>query len=55
MIGDFQPGNLYENVKTHKQGNKLRPIISKITSSTCKTAKSDHITIYIMKISAKVN
>ena len=39
IIGDFQPGYLYGNVKTHKVGNPLRPIISQIPSPTYKLAK----------------
>ena len=38
-IGDFEPGYIYGNVKTHKPGNKLRPIISQVTTPTYKTAK----------------
>ena len=39
IVGDFQPGYLYGNVKTHKVGNPLRPIISQIPSPTYKLAK----------------
>ena len=38
-IGDFEPGYMYGNVKTHKPGNKLRPIISQVTTPTYTTAK----------------
>ena len=38
-IGDYEPGYLYGNIKTHKPGNKLRPIISQVTTPTYKTAK----------------
>ena len=37
--GDYEPGYLYGNVKTHKNGNPLRPIISQIPSPTYKIAK----------------
>ena len=37
--GDFEPGYIYGNVKTHKPGNKLRPIISQVTTPTYTTAK----------------
>ena len=30
VMGDFNPGYFYGNVKTHKAGNPLRPIISQI-------------------------
>ena len=38
-VGDFEPGYIYGNVKTHKPGNKLRPIISQVTTPTYTTAK----------------
>lgn len=38
-IGDYEPGYLYGNVKTHKPGNNLRPIISQVTTPTYETAK----------------
>ena len=38
-IGDYEPGYLYGNVKTHKPGSKLRPIISQVTTPTYETAK----------------
>ena len=38
-VGDYEPGYLYGNVKTHKPGNKLRPIISQVTTPTYETAK----------------
>ena len=37
--GDYEPGYLYGNVKTHKPGSKLRPIISQVTTPTYETAK----------------
>ena len=49
IIGDFTPGYLYGNVKTHKTGNPLRPIISQIPSPTYKLAKilNNIITPYV--------
>ena len=38
-VGDYEPGYIYGNVKTHKPGNKLRPIISQVTTPTYTTAK----------------
>ena len=40
IIGDFQPGYIYGNVKTHKPNNPLRPIISQIPTPTYNLAKS---------------
>ena len=37
--GDYEPGYIYGNVKTHKNGNPLRPIISQIPSPTYRLAK----------------
>ena len=37
--GDFNPGYFYGNVKTHKAGNPLRPIISQIPTPTYTLAK----------------
>ena len=37
--GDFEPGYIYGNVKTHKPGNPLRPIISQIPTPTYNIAK----------------
>ena len=37
--GDFEPGYIYGNVKTHKPGNPLRPIISQIPTPTYQLAK----------------
>ena len=37
--GDYEPGYIYGNVKTHKNGNPLRPIISQIPTPTYKLAK----------------
>ena len=39
IIGDFKPGYIYGNVKTHKVGNPLRPIISQIPTPTYNLAK----------------
>ena len=40
IIGDFDPGYIYGNVKTHKRGNPLRPIISQCPTPTYKLAKT---------------
>ena len=37
--GDFEPGYIYGNVKSHKTGNPLRPIISQIPTPTYRLAK----------------
>ena len=39
VIGDYSPGYMYGNVKTHKEEKTLRPIVSQITTPTYKTAK----------------
>ena len=39
IIGEFTPGYLYGNVKIHKTGNPLRPIISQVTTPIYHTAK----------------
>ncbi|XP_068212593.1 uncharacterized protein [Palaemon carinicauda] len=39
ITGDFSPGYLYGNVKTHKNGNPLRPIISQCPMPTYHLAK----------------
>ena len=39
IVGDYSPGYIYGNVKTHKEGKTIRPIISQITSPTYRTAK----------------
>ena len=39
VVGDYKPGYCYGNVKTHKPGNKLRPIISQIPTPTYHLAK----------------
>ena len=39
ITGEFSPGYAYGNVKTHKAGNPLRPIISQISTPTYKLAK----------------
>ena len=38
--GDYKLGYAYGNVKTHKEGNPLRPIISQTPSVTYNTAKN---------------
>ena len=40
IIGDFKPGYIYGNVKTHKPDNPLRPIISQIPTPTYSLAKA---------------
>ena len=40
IVGDYDPGYIYGNVKTHKSGNPLRPIISQIPTPTYNLAKS---------------
>ena len=49
IIGDYQPGYIYGNVKTHKPGNPIRPIISQIPTPTYDLAKTINkiITPYI--------
>ncbi|XP_050714204.1 uncharacterized protein LOC126997250 [Eriocheir sinensis] len=39
LTGEFSPGYAYGNVKTHKTGNPLRPIISQIPTATYTVAK----------------
>ena len=39
IIGDFKPGYAYGNIKTHKEGNPIRPIISQIPTPTYNLAK----------------
>ena len=39
ITGDFSPGYIYGNVKTHKEGERLRPIISQIPTPTYGVAK----------------
>ena len=39
VVGDYGPGYFYGTVKTHKQGNPIRPIISQIPTPTYSTAK----------------
>ena len=39
IVGDYSPGYIYGNVKTHKPGNPLRPIISQVLSPTYELAK----------------
>ena len=40
IIGDYEAGYIYGNVKTHKIGNPLRPIISQIPTPTYNLAKT---------------
>ena len=40
ITGDYEPGYVYGNVKTHKAGNPLRPIISQIPTPTYRLAKN---------------
>ena len=40
IIGDYSPGYIYGNVKIHKDGNPLRPIISQVPTPTYHLAKS---------------
>ncbi|XP_076039484.1 uncharacterized protein LOC143024558 [Oratosquilla oratoria] len=49
ITGDITPGYFYGNVKTHKEGNPLRPIISQIPTPTYSLAKrlNQIITPYI--------
>ena len=42
LIGDFKPGYIYGNVKTHKPNNPLRPIISQCPTPTYNLAKTIH-------------
>ena len=39
ISGEFSPGYAYGNVKVHKAGNPLRPIISQVPTATYKLAK----------------
>ena len=39
ITGEYSPGYAYGNVKTHKTGNPLRPIISQIPTPTYQLAK----------------
>ena len=49
IIGEYEPGYIYGNVKTHKAENPLRPIISQIPTPSYKLAKklNDFIRPYI--------
>ena len=49
IIGEYEPGYIYGNVKTHKAEYPLRPIISQIKTPTYKLAKklNDLIRLYI--------
>ena len=40
IVGDFSPGYAYGNVKIHKSGNPLRPIISQCPTPTYHLAKT---------------
>lgn len=40
ILGDFSPGYIYGNVKTHKPNYPLRPIISQVLTPTYNLAKS---------------
>ena len=40
ITGEYRPGYLYGNVKIHKQGEPIRPIISQIPSPTYHLAKT---------------
>lgn len=40
VVGEYQLGYFYGNVKTHKEGNPLRPIISQIPLPTYQLAKT---------------
>lgn len=40
IVGDYLPGYIYGNVKTHKQGNPLRPVISQVTTPTYQLSKT---------------
>ena len=39
IIGEYKPGYIYGTVKTHKNGNPLRPIVSQIPTPTYETSK----------------
>ena len=39
IIGDYKPGYIYRDVKTHKPNNPLRPIISQVPTATYQLAK----------------
>ena len=39
IIGEYSPGYLYGNIKTHKPNNPVRPIISQVTTPTYHLAK----------------
>ena len=40
IIGDYEPGYIYGNVKTHKPNQALRPIISQVLTPTYEIAKT---------------
>ena len=39
IIGEFSPGYIYGTIKTHKENNPIRPIISQIPTPTYQLAK----------------
>ncbi|XP_068227971.1 uncharacterized protein [Palaemon carinicauda] len=49
ISGDYGPSYLYGNVRTHKQGNRLRPIISQCPTPTYQLAKKLNtiLTLYV--------
>ncbi|XP_076059524.1 uncharacterized protein LOC143036162 [Oratosquilla oratoria] len=52
LQGHYEPGYFCGNVKTHKPGHKLRPIISQIPTPTYQLQLNDLITQYIPTIHA---
>ena len=46
ITGEYRPGYMYGNVKTHKPGNPLRPIISQIPLPTYQLAKTLNSILY---------
>lgn len=49
LIGEFSPGYAYGNIKNHKPGNPLRPVISQIPTATYTLVKklNDLLTPYV--------
>ena len=45
IIGDYEPGYFYGNVKTHKNNNPLRPIISQVPTCTYDISKQLNVLI----------
>ena len=39
IVGSYSTGYIYGNIKTHKNGNPLRPIISQVSTPTYQTSK----------------